>query len=128
MIARYAAAFSHFAGDADCRSEQRDSFGVGDCDLLRHGSLRRVCPRQLSAGRNNDGLALKAVTASAEQHIDHGEARAYQHHRACRGAALGRHNLEWSKRAGRVRSLQAKAVARITTSTATDSARSSSMR
>jgi hypothetical protein len=51
-------------------------------------------PRQLRAARDHKSLAMKAVTAGRQQHIDHGEARANQGDRPRGRQALGRQVLE----------------------------------
>jgi hypothetical protein len=96
-------AFRRGAGDGDGRGEPGHPLGAGKSDLLRHDAFRRMRARQLSAPRDDRGLALEAITARAQQDINNGEAGADQHHGLCLGKPLGRQHVERRERPGRRR-------------------------
>src|SRR5690348_12027882 len=99
-----------------------------DCDLLRHDSFRGMRPRQLSAPRDDDRVALETIAAGAKQHIDHVSPEpisTIEFAAAVRSADTISYGASAPVERGCCRPY---AVASITTSAVTGSARSSSTR
>ena len=64
-LPRRAVVLGHLASDAERGREHGHAFGARQPDLLRHHTFRRMRPRQLSAPRDDERLALKAVAPRA---------------------------------------------------------------